>query len=201
MSAVVIGPLELPTAISFADDIQFSLDVFLEFCRQNPDKHIEQEANGDIIIMAPSGSETGRKNARVTASLVQWSDEHGGVVLDSSAGFRLPNGATRAPDSAWVSSAKWEAVAAEERERFPALVPEFVVEIVSPTDLLDKQKSKMEEYAANGVLLGWLLIPKLREVHIYRSGAELVEVVENPASMTADADVLPGFVLDFGRIW
>jgi Uma2 family endonuclease len=130
-----------------------------------------------------------------------WSDRFGGIVLDSSAGFRLPNGATRAPDAAWVSDARWQAVPARERERFARLVSEFVAEIVSPRDSLARQVAKMEEYAANGVSLGWLIIPQKREVRVFRPGAPEPECLADAESLAADESVLPGFVLDLTRIW
>ena len=201
MSSLVIEPMQIPTHLDFPESIRFSHGDFLEICQRNPDRHIEQEANGDITIMAPSGSETGRRNAEITTELTLWARIHGGVVLDSSAGFRLPNGATRAPDAAWVSEEKWQAVPPEEREGFAALTPDFVVEIVSPTDTLAKQVAKMQEFAANGVTLGWLIIPKSREVRVFRSGTVDPECICDAVSLAADETALPGFVLDLRRIW
>jgi Uma2 family endonuclease len=201
MSSLVIEPMQIPTYLDFPESIRFSRENFVEICQRNPDRHLEQEANGDITIRAPSGSETGRRNACATAALVNWAENHGGVVLDSSAGFRLPNGATRAPDAAWISDEKWQAVPPEEREGFAALTPDFVIEIVSPADTLSKQIAKMEEYAVNGVSLGWLIIPKSKEVRIFRPEAPTPECVCEADSIVADDMVLPGFVLDLRRIW
>ena len=202
MSSVIIGPMrDGTTHIDVPVSHAVSAEDFVELCRRNPEQHIEQDANGDITIMAPSGGETGRKNARITATLVNWADNHGGVVLDSSAGFRLPNGATRAPDAAWISQEQWDSVPIVEREGFPPLVPEFVVEIVSPSDSLTRQIEKMEEYTANGVSLGWLIIPDRREVRIFREIGATPETVTDAPNLGADEKVLPEFVLDLSRIW
>jgi Uma2 family endonuclease len=151
--------------------------------------------------MAPSGGETSRKNARIIAELIRWADVHGGIVLDSSGGFRLPNGAIRSPDVAWFASNRWEAMPLAEREGFPALVPDFVIELVSPSDTLARQVSKMQEYAANGVKLGWLLVPATREIQVYRAGHATPRIYLQPCRLAADADVLPEFSLDLTSIW
>jgi len=184
---LVKGPMDSSTTVDLPESVQFSTDDFIDFCRRNPNKHIEQNANGGVVVLALSGCECGRQNALVTGRLGEWSRSHGGIVL-AHPGFRLPNGATRAPDSAWISQVKWDAVPEEEREKFPEMVPELVVEIVSPSDTLERQVAKMEEYATNGVLLGWLIIPKSREVRIYRAGAESAEVLSDPESVEADDD-------------
>ena len=134
-------------------------------------------------------------------ALGNWADSNGGIVLESSGGFRLPNGAVRAPDSAWISQTNWDSCPPDEREGFPNIVPEFVAEIVSPSDSLPKQVAKMEEYVANGVMLGWLLIPATREVQIFRAGTPEPEIHQKVTSLRADDSVLPGFHLDFSRIW
>ena len=181
--------------------MRFSDDDFTEICRRNPDCHIEQEANGDIIIMAPSGGETSRRNAGITAELSLWARTNGGVVLDSSGGFRLPNRALRSPDASWFSTANWESAPLAEREGFPNLVPDFVIELVSPSDTLSKQTAKMEEYAANGVRLGWLIIPAAREIHVYRPHQSEPEVHVAPLTLEADPGVLPDFKLVLAVLW
>ncbi len=201
MSTILIEPTAFPTSLELPGSGECSYGQFLELCRKNPDSHIERDENGDINIMAPSGGETSRRNSQFVKALGNWADTNGGIVLESSGGFRLPNGAIRAPDSAWISQANWDSCPPEEREGFPNIVPEFVAEIVSPSDSLPKLIAKMQEYAANGVSLGWLLIPATREVQIYRPGIAEPEIHRNVTSLSADDSVLPGFLLDFSRIW
>ncbi len=201
MSTVLIEPTTIPTSLDLPGSIRFTEDDFVEICRRNPDRHIEREANGDITIMAPSGGETSRKKARMSLALGKWAEVHGGIVLDSSGGFRLPNGAIRSPDAAWFATGRWEAVPLAEREGFPNLVPDFLIELVSPSDTLARQVAKMEEYAANGVVLGWLVIPPAREVRVYRPGPAAPEIHLGLDSLSADPEVLPGFHLDFAPIW
>src|SRR5581483_11810140 len=82
-----------------------------------------------------------------------------GVVFDSSAGFRLPNGATRAPDAAWVAISRWRALSQAQRRGFAPLCPDFVIELLSPSDDLDETRAKLAEYIENGAKLGWLIDP------------------------------------------
>jgi len=201
VSALLIEPSSIPTRIDLPGSIRFSPDDFMEICRRNPERHVEQEPNGDITIMAPSGGETSRKNARITAELSTWADTHGGIVLDSSGGFRLPNGAIRSPDAAWFAADRWEAIPLAEREGFPMLAPDFLIELVSPSDTLARQVAKMQEYAANGVRLGWLVIPATKEIHVYRAGQTTPQIHVLPATLSADPEVLPGFTLNLASIW
>lgn len=173
---------------------------FFELCRLNPDLRIERSAEGDLYIMPPTGGETGRINARMTRLLDTWAEGDGtGIAFDSSTGFALPNGAHRSPDAAWVARSRWDALTAEERERFPPLCPDFVVEIRSPSDDVDILEAKLREYIDNGARLGWLIEPQTRRVSIYRPVVE-VEQLDAPVRIAADP-VLPGFVLDLRRLW
>src|SRR5262245_56224334 len=114
---------------------RLSDDEFFEFCQLNRDLRIERTSDGDLIVMPPTGGDTGRQNAVVTAQLVVWSLADGsGVAFDSSTGFRLPNGAKRSPDSSWVSSKRWNRLSPAEKKTFPPLAPDFVVEIRSESD-------------------------------------------------------------------
>jgi Uma2 family endonuclease len=136
----------------------------------------------------------------LTAQLHRWSELDGsGVSFDSSTGFILPSGAERSPDAAWMTLARWQALSAEARAKFPPACPDFVAELRSRTDDLAKLRAKMEDYRASGARLGWLIDPLERRVHVYRPGAE-VETLDAPAMLAGDP-VLRGFVLDLSRIW
>ncbi|MBI1929279.1 Uma2 family endonuclease [Candidatus Poribacteria bacterium] len=175
-------------------------DDFFEFCQLNRDLRIELTSEGDLIIMPPTGGETGKRNFTLTGLFSPWVEANGtGIGFDSSTGFTLPNGAKRSPDLAWIKRSRWETLTEEERKKFPPLCPDFVVELRSWTDALDKLQEKMGEYIANGALLGWLIDPKEKKVYIYRPSAEVC-CLENPDTISGDP-VLPGFVLDLRRIW
>jgi Uma2 family endonuclease len=179
---------------------RLSDDEFYEFCRLNSDLRLERTSDGDLIVMPPTGGETGRRNAVLTAQLVIWSLADGtGVAFDSSTGFRLPNGAKRSPDSSWVVLERWNELTEDDRAKFPPLAPDFVAEIRSKSDPLDDVQDKMREYVENGVRLGWLLDPETQRVWIYRPGIE-AEVLESPQMVSGDP-VLPGFVLKLDTIW
>lgn len=150
--------------------------------------------------MAPAGGETGNRNAGLTAQLWFWNETTQlGLVFDSSTGFKLPNGADRSPDLAWVKRSRWDALTQEQKERFIPLCPDFVVELLSPSDSLKTVQAKMGEYQENGAHLGWLINRKLRQVEIYRLG-QPVEVVESPSTLFGEA-VLPEFTLRLDAIW
>jgi Uma2 family endonuclease len=175
-------------------------DQFFKLCQANRDLRFERNANGELIIMPPTGGETGNKNARITQQVMNWTDADGtGIAFDSSTCFKLPNGADRSPDASWIKLERWDALTDEEKQKFPPICPDFVIELLSPSDSLKTTQEKMQEYIDNGVRLGILINRKSRQVEIYRPGKE-VEVLDFPATVSGE-DVLKGFVLNLGMIW
>ena len=157
---------QVPVAPIYIRDVQ----AFFDFCQDNGQDtlHFERDPNGRVRLMPPSGSKTGYINMLIGHCLAAWNEtlENPGYVFDSSAGFQLPNGAVRAPDASWVAKERYEALTHEQQEGFPPLCPDFVVEVMSPSDRLAALKRKMEEYKSNGARLGWLIDRKNRVVHV-----------------------------------
>lgn len=166
-----------------------------------PDLRMELTAEGELVIMPPTFGESGRRNFKITTQLGVWAEADGtGEGFDSNTGFVLPNGATRAPDAAWVQKSRWTALPPHVREQeFVPLAPDFVLELRSNTDRLSTLQAKMREYAANGVRLGWLINPRDSTAEVYRMGQD-AERLAHPLSLSGE-DVLPGFVLDLSPIW
>jgi Uma2 family endonuclease len=179
--------------------ISLTHEAFYALCQANPDIQFERTAKGELIIVSPVGGISGKGEADLIGALWLWNQQTGlGVVFSSSTIFTLPNGADRSPDAAWVSSDRWEALTPQEQEKFPPLCPNFVIELRSPSDRLKSIQEKMQEYRDNGAQLGWLIDPQNQKVEIYRQG-QSVEVLDSPTSLSGE-NVLPGFVLDLGRI-
>jgi|SRR5712692_10325656 len=175
-------------------------EQFVRLCQENPDLQLELTARGELVIMPPTGLETGRRNTKITQRLANWAEAGGsGIVCDSSTLFTLPNGAKRSPDASWVRRERWEALPAEQRAGFGLLCPDFVVELRSPTDRLADLQEKMREYNDNGARLGWLIDPLEKRVYVYRPG-QPVEVLDDPPAVSGDL-VLPGFVLHVRELW
>jgi len=187
-------PMRVRLAAPLGDDELF------EFCAANRDLRIERTADGELLIMPPTGGETGRRNFDLIGQFADWVRHDGtGIGFDSSTGFLLPNGAERAPDVAWVSKQRWNALSDKQRRRFPPLCPDFVLELRSPSDSLADQCAKLEEYIACGARLGWLVDPDNRRVHVYRPG-RAVQIVEGVNELRGDPE-LPGLALDLRLIW
>ncbi|GAX40469.1 hypothetical protein NIES4075_14350 [Tolypothrix sp. NIES-4075] len=180
--------------------IELTDEQFFQLCQANRDLRFERTATGELIIMPPTGGETGNRNAGLTAQVWIWNEENKlGKVFDSSTGFKLPNGADRSPDASWIKLERWNALTQKQQTRFLPLCPDFVVELLSPTDSLRDTQENMREYQDNGARLGWLINRKSRQVEISRIGQQ-VEVLESPVSLSGE-DVLPGFVLNLKAIW
>jgi Uma2 family endonuclease len=189
-----------PTSVQLTPAVPMTQDQFFDFCQQNPDKFFERTAEGELIIMAPSGLDGGFRDAKVCVQLSIWAKAVGkGKAVGSSAGFILPNGANRAPDAAWLSQQQLDSLTPEQRRKFPPPCPSFLIEVRSPSDSLKKLQEKMEEYMANGCQLGWLIDPDKQQVHVYRPG-QSVQVLDNPQTVSGDPE-LPGFVLDLKPVW
>jgi len=180
--------------------LQLTEVQFFEWACQNDQVRIERNADGEVLIMPPTGMDSGEINATLTMLLGIWARQNGtGRSFDSSSMFTLPNLATRSPDATWISNARWNQLTSEERKVFSPIVPEFVVELRSRRDRVKTLQAKMEEYIDNGVQLGWLIDPLQRRVHIYRAGQQ-AQVFDNPETVSGDP-VLPGFVLKLSEIW
>ena len=173
---------------------------FVALCRENEGVSIEQNPDGSLVVMSPTGGLSGARNTRIARYLDQWTEADGtGIAFDSSTMFRLPNNAHRMPDAAWVLRERYLALTEDERAGFVPLPPDFVIELRSPTDPLDTLKHKMHEYMRAGVRLGWLIDPQTETVTIYATD-HAPKTLDRPNRVTAEA-VVEGFVLPMERIW
>jgi Uma2 family endonuclease len=186
--------LQIPNSLKFTDD------EFVEIVAANKDLRLELSHQGELIVMSPTGGETGNRNFEMCLDLGYWNRQNNlGKAFDSSTGFKLPNGATRSPDVSWVKIERWNALTQEQRKKFLPLCPDFVIELVSESDNLADTQAKMREFITNGLRLGWLINPKTKQVEIYRQNQEM-EVLQSPTSLSGE-DVLPGFILDLQPIF
>ncbi|GAB3640669.1 Uma2 family endonuclease [Spirosoma arcticum] len=175
-------------------------DEFYHFCQENPDFKFERDTNGNIISMALTGGDTGRRNTKLTSRLDLWTDDtKAGIVFNSSTGFKLPNGANRSPDVAFVAIDKWNALTPEERIKYPPLCPDFLVELMSEADYLREATDKMQEYMENGCRLAWLINLKTEEARIYSPDGS-VRVVHGFDNRLSGDEVLPGFTFDLSLL-
>ncbi|ELS05295.1 hypothetical protein Xen7305DRAFT_00050380 [Xenococcus sp. PCC 7305] len=173
---------------------------FYELCQANPDVKFERNAEGELIIMSPTGGITGRYNADIITDLNIWNRQKQlGIVFDSSTGFKLPNGANRSPDAAWIPLKKWNQLSLKQQEKFVPLCPDFVIELRSSSDQLQALQEKMNEYKNNGTLLAWLINRQDKQVEIYRQG-QPKEILNQPDALSGE-NILSDFVLNLESIW
>ncbi len=175
-------------------------EQFFRLCVDNRDYRFERNSNGDLVIMSPTGGETGNRNLEIGYQLQFWNRRtKKGIAFDSSTGFILPLGGVRSPDISWIPLEKWDNLTSEEKKKFLPLCPDFVIELLSATDNLIDTQNKMREYLENGTKLGWLINRETRQVEIYRPHKE-VEILNNPSSVSGE-DILLDFVLEMESIW
>lgn len=186
--------------LNFEPAIQFSEQQFYAFCRLNRELRIERNTEKEVLIMSPTGGETGYRNSEIIIQLGIWAKkDKTAIVFDSSTGFILPNGAIRSPDASWMKYSRLASLTPEQKRNYIPLCPDFVIELCSPLDVLNELHNKMIEYINNGALLGWLIDPEEKNVYIFRPGKE-IKYLHNADSISGE-DILPGFVLNLQEIW
>lgn len=174
-------------------------EQFAALAASNRELRMERTATGELIVNPPTGWETGERNRSLIGQLDRWYENYQqGKAFDCNTGFILPNGANRSPDACWVSQERWDALTDEQKDTFPHICPDFVVELRSDSDTLKSLQEKMQEYMENGAKLGWLIDPQNQKVEVYRLGLE-VEVLSDPTELSGE-DVLPDFILDLRRV-
>jgi Uma2 family endonuclease len=179
--------------------LELTDEQFKQICHNNRDLKFERTAKASLVVMSLTGGDTGERNAELNGQLWLWNRQARlGHLYDSSTGFRLPNGAIRSPDAAWVSQARWEALTPEQRQKWVPLCPDFVVELKSASDEIEDLRLKMQEYLNNGLRLGWLIDPETQTVEVYRAN-QPVESLSNPTEISAE-EIMPGFVLSLAGI-
>ncbi|MEM8675211.1 MAG: Uma2 family endonuclease [Cyanobacteria bacterium P01_G01_bin.67] len=179
---------------------QITVEHFEQLCQLNPELKLETNTRGELIVMSPTGYETGKNNADLLIQLGIWNRQYQlGVVCDFSTGFILPNGAIRSPDVSWIAKERITRFSQEEKAKFLPLTPDFILELMSPSDNLATTQAKMQEYQENGVKLGWLINPQLQQIEIYRPG-KVTKVVNRPDVLSGET-VLPEFVMELDFIW
>ena len=180
---VALPEIDQPVRLRF--ERPMTDEELMRFCAANEMVRVERDTNGELILMSPSGSGTGRTNS--------------GVTFDSNAGFTLPDGSMRSPDAAWIAWPRWNALSKEEQDGFAPICPEFVIELRSPSDGLAELQAKMRLWVSNGAMVAWLVDPLRKTVEIYRAGRE-AEVLVGGSAVEGDG-VVAGFVLELERVW
>jgi Uma2 family endonuclease len=197
---LALPDLDAPATLILDPENRLSDDDYFAFCMANPDLQIERTAQGEIVIVPPAGYESDYDNADCISQLKVWSKRDGrGRVSGCSVRFFLPDGSALSPDVAWLSNERFAGLTKKQRRRFPPVVPEFIVEVMSPSDRLRAAQRKMQQWIDNGVELGWLIDGDSRCVYVYRQGHEMREV-RNENQIEGEGPV-EGFVLDLTDIW
>lgn len=193
--------LSEPIVLKLPPELQMTDEQFFEFCQVNQELRIESNKFGELLIMPPTGSDSGNREARIIQQLMNWADEDStGIAVSSSAGFTLSTGAKLAPDASWIKLERWNSLTEEQKQKFAPICPDFVVELRSPSDNLKPLQEKMEEYMKEpGLQLGWLIDRKNRKVYIYRPN-QAVEILDNPETISGNP-VLLGFILNLSKVW
>jgi len=196
--ALALNSIELP--VRLLPDMPMTDEEFLLFCAANEPLRFERDTNGEIIVMSPVWTEGAGRESDVGTELAIWARSDGrGRYYGPNAGFKLPDNSVRAADAHWVSWARWNALAPEQRAEFARICPDFVIEVRSESDRLRPLQEKMNMWIANGAELAWLIDPIDKAVTVYRPGAQ-PEHHSNPTSVQGTGPIA-GFELVLARVW
>ena len=197
---IALPELNAPATLILDREDQLTDDEYFAFCVANPDLNVERTAEGDIVIVPPPGGDSDFRNVSVILALGNWARMDGrGTTFGPSVHFLLPDGSGRSPDAAWISNERLAHLSKQEKRQFLRVVPEFVVEVLSPSNRLKAAQKKMRLWVANGVELGWLIDGDARRVYVYRGSSE-PRIVADAESIAGEGPV-DGFVLQLGEIW
>jgi len=196
--------IELPeretVKLVFGSEHGLSEQAYLAFCRANPGLRCERTAEGEVVIVPPAGGEGAYRSGQAFAQLNSWVEQTGlGKAFDSSVEFLLPDGSGLSPDASWVSDESLGRLTPAQRREFLRVSPEFVIEVMSPSDRLKPAKEKMEVWIANGVQLAWLIDGDRQTVYVYRKGHE--PVTHRGIEELAGEGPVKGLILKLGAIW
>ena len=190
-----------PAKLTLNPELRMNDDEYYAFCISSPDVRFERTAEGEIVIVPSAGGDSDYQCLEAGGQLRDWAKRDGrGKAFGSSVEFILPTGAALSPDAAWVSNRRISEVSKEQRRKFPPVCPEFVVEVMSPSDRLPAAKKKMEEWMRAGVELGWLIDGDGQAVYVYRAGQAAAEMLTGILKISGEGPVA-GFELDLTDIW
>ena len=193
-----LNNLELP--LTLRPNSPVSDEDLMRFSERNKPYKIERNKHGEITIMTPVNYRGGKHEGYVAASLLLWAEEDGrGSAVPANVGFNLPDGSCLAPDAAWLTREREEALTLEQQNSFPPLCPDFVIEIRSRSDPRRAVENKMQTWLDNGAKLAWLIDPIDGNITIYRLG-HVPETLNRPEAVVA-TDPVDGFKLLCTRLW
>jgi Uma2 family endonuclease len=198
---LVLPEQALPAKLALNPELRMSDDDYFDFCMANPDLRLERTEQGEIIIVPPAGGESDYQSADVIGQLGAWAKRDGrGKAFGMSVAFILPTGAALSPDAAWVSNTRLSTLSKSQLRKFLGLTPEFVVEVMSPSDRLKASMEKMSDWLRGGVELAWLIHGDAETVYIYRAGASEPDRRTGIATLAGEGPVA-GFELSLTDIW
>jgi Uma2 family endonuclease len=198
---IVLPERALPAKLMLNPELRMNDEEYHEFCVANPDLRLERTEQGEIVIVPPAGWESDYQSLETGTQLSVWAKQDGrGKAFGSSAEFILPTGAALSPDAAWVSNRRISQVPKEQRRKFPHICPEFVIEVMSPSDRLPAAQEKMAEWIRSGVELAWLIHADERTVYVYRAGQSAAETRTGIVKIAGEGPVA-GFELDLVSVW
>lgn len=197
---VTVTASALPAKLVLNRGRGLNVDQFWRFCGQNPDLRLELTARREIVVRPWAGLDGSFRIGEASFQLHRWAERNGrGRGLGSDAGYALPNGAVLSPNASWVSNERVAPLTKEQRRRWLPFAPDFIIELVSPFDQIGALRTKMDEWIANGALLGWLIDPDNQTVYVYKPDHPVKE--KHGLSRISGEGPVAGFVLQLKEIW
>ncbi len=169
---------------------KFTRESLLIFSNLNPNIQAELDENGNLILMSPTSTESGRASGKFYTKLAIWDYQNGepGELFDSSTGFTLPDTSVKSPDAAWIEKSRYAALEKSEKKKYARIVPDLVGEVCSESDRFQNTYEKCKKWLANGVKEVWCIDPSVKIILLRKNKEAHFEADE-----VASSDLLPGF--------
>ena len=197
-SAAEPVPPNQPLQIRLPAEWRITDAIFDELFELNPGFRFEVDEQGALIIMGFPGWNSSRRSTNVAVQVANWAVAAGGQTAGADAEIRTGNLGRRLPDVAWLSPERLAQLPPDHEGPLP-FCPDFVVEMVSPSDRRSRQEAKMRVWIEHGVRLAWLIDPFANLADIYREDGSH-EQLKRPATLSGE-DVMPGLTVDLAQIW
>jgi Uma2 family endonuclease len=178
--------------------LHVSASEFDSLCLDNPDLRLELTKDQELIVMSPTGGESGERNGNLIFQVIAWNRQTKiGRAFDSSTGYDfIPiGGGKMSPDVSWIEKSRLDGI---DITGFIPVVPDLIIELRSATDRLNILQTKMLEYQRLGVKLALLINPQDKQVEVYRLDRN-TEMLDSPTAIDCHS-LMPGFNLDLTEI-
>jgi len=190
-----------PIKLQLPEDVRMDYLQFVTFTELNEQFPLSLTSNHEILIEAPMLINGSKRESLITTEFIIWNRIHKlGEVFGSTGQYNLPDGGIYMPDTSFIGFKKLDTVDKKNDRQVGALIPDFVLELMSESDRLKTSHEKMQNvWIKNGVKVALMVDYKKERYFVYEAGKESYEEFPFSVPFTHE-EVLPHFVLNLEEL-